>query len=288
MMTVGGQRFDTAYGQMTQQYCGGDAGMAGGNCAGNVGAVTPQPFFETALAGTGYCTGFANCTQAVASREGSNIAGANVWSLWSDLDGGNLPCNAAGQTSYNGPCGFNFARTMMNTPVNCVTGNEIGCTGQVIGIAENTSLGYANYNALFFSYKLSPWHGFTMQSNFTWSKALGTGSQVQATSEYSVDDPFDQGRGYGLQPWDRKFLFNTWFTYSPAYYQNQSGVTGHILGGWTIAPILAIGSGLPTGFRADSVTLGAPSRETLPRESCPAGSAPASEASVTTATRSWL
>jgi hypothetical protein len=251
MMTVGGQRFDQAYGQMVMQLCGGNAGLAGGLCNGQAGpnpaAVTAQPFFETALAGTGYCTGFANCTQAVATREGGNAVGGNVWTLWSDLDGGGLPCNAAGKTNYNGPCGFNFARTMLNTPLDCVTGSEIGCGGQVNGIAENTSLGYANYNALFFTYKMSPWHGWAMQSNFTWSKALGTGSQVQATSQYSTDDPYNQSRGYGLQPWDRKFMFNIWATYSPEAYKNQSGVAGHLLGGWTFAPILDIGSGLPTG-----------------------------------------
>ena len=108
MMTLGGQRFDKAYANLALQYCGGINGLRGGGCAGNVGAVTPQPFFETALAGTGYCNGFANCTQAVAVNEGGNIATQSVWSLWSDLDNG----------------GFNFPRSMMNTPLNCPTGRR--------------------------------------------------------------------------------------------------------------------------------------------------------------------
>ena len=78
--------------------------MGGGNCTGNAAAVAPQPFFEAALSGTGYCNGFANCTQAVMANEGVNGTGnltiANVWSLYSDLDNG----------------GFNFPRSMMNTP----------------------------------------------------------------------------------------------------------------------------------------------------------------------------
>jgi hypothetical protein len=118
MMTVGGQRFDKAYANVVMQYCGGVQGLAGGNCAANAAAVTPQPFFEAALAGTGYCTGFANCTQAVVWNEGSNpanknatgnLSGQSVWSLWSDLDqGGAAP-------------GFNFQRTMLNSPLNCPT-----------------------------------------------------------------------------------------------------------------------------------------------------------------------
>ena len=72
MMTLGGQRFDKAYGALVMQYCGGNAGLAGGNCAAiGPNSVTPQPFFEAALKGTGYCTGFSSCTAAVAANEGA-------------------------------------------------------------------------------------------------------------------------------------------------------------------------------------------------------------------------
>ena len=248
MMTLGGQRFDKAYGQMVMQYCGGNAGLAGGNCAGNYAAVTAQPFFEAALNHT-YCVTPVtvsttpllsvtptSCTQAVALNEGiagtgtGNIASAAVWSLWSDLDNG----------------AFTFSRSMMNTPI---PGSPNGAAGQMTsGVGLNTSLGYGNYNAMFVSYKMSAWHGLGLQSNFTWSKALGTGSQVQATSQYSINDPFYFGRSYGYQPWDRKFLYNLWFTYTPPVYQGQHGVLGRALGGWTFAPILDMGSGIPLGI----------------------------------------
>ena len=252
-MTLGGQRFDKAYGQMVLQYCGGNAGMAGGNCAGTLSAVTAQPFFEAAI-NPSYCTGtgISNCTQAVASKEAGNISSASVWGLWSDLDSGTLPT----ATKPGTPRWFNFGRSMMNTPLQFdsggvplpCSGSYLGCSGQLTsGVGENTSLGYGNYNALFLSYKMAPWHGLTLQSNFTWSKALGTGSQVQATSQYSANDPFYLGRSYGYQPWDRKFMFNVWFTYTPAVYQGQHGVLGRVLGGWTFAPILDMGSGLPVG-----------------------------------------
>jgi len=159
MMTLGGQRFDKAYGQMVWQYCGGNQGMAGGNCAGNLAAVTPQPFFEAAL-NKAYCAGYASCTQAVAAKEGNdgtgNIGVANVWSLWSNLDGG----------------AFNFPRSMMNTPI---PGSSFGGSGQLTsGVGMNTSFGYGNYNAMFVSYKMSQWHGLTLQSIFPYGKALGT------------------------------------------------------------------------------------------------------------------
>lgn len=226
MMTKGGQRFDKAYGQMVMQFCGGNAGLAGGGCNRNLTAVTPQPFFENAL-NPAYCAGFASCTAAVASNEASNIQNANVWTIWSDLDNG----------------AFNFPRSMMNTPI---PGSPLGGSGQLSsGVGMNTSLGYGNYNAGFVTIKTSNWRGLTLQSNFTYSKALGTGSQVQATSQYTAIDPFDLSADYGVQPWDRKFTFNTWLVYQPPFFKSQHGALGRIAGGWTIAPLLATGSGLP-------------------------------------------
>ncbi len=236
MMTKGGQTFASAYANTVVGYCGNGnvKNMGGGNCVGNAAAVAPQPFFEAALSGTGYCNGFANCTQAVIANEGANGTGnltfANVWSLYSDLDAG----------------GFNFPRSMMNTALNCPTGSEIGCNGQLTsGVGMNASVGYGNYNGLFITLKSQDWHGVTAQSNFTWSKALGTGAEVQATSEATAPDPFDLRNGYGYQAFDRRYVYNLFFVYQPHWYKGQSGFLGHVLGGWTIAPVFTAGSGLP-------------------------------------------
>jgi len=244
MFTLGGQTFAKAYGNLVMQYCGGNAGLAGGQggpfggCNATPGAVTPQPFFEAALKGTGYCTGFTSCTAAVAANEGNNgtgnLSNQAVWSLWTDLDTngavGAAGCGAAGT------CGFNFANTMQNT----------GAAPQLTaGVASNTSLAYGNYNALFISTRMSDWHGLTMQSNFTYGKALGLSAQVQASSELTTSDPYYLDRGYGNQSFDRKFIYNMFLVYQPAYYKSQHGVIGHLLGGWTIAPVFVTGSGLP-------------------------------------------
>ncbi len=243
MMTLGGQRFDKAYANVVMQYCGGIAGLAGGNCAATASAVTPQAFFETALAGTGYCTGYSSCTAALVANEGAagtaNLTYANVWSLWSDLDGGDATC----PTPYKPPCGFNFARTMMNSPI---PGSPDGGSGNLTsGVAVNASVGHGNYEAGFFSLKIADWHGLTAQSNFTWSKILSTGSVTQSTSEDTAVDPYDLNRGYGLAGFDRKFVYNMALVYQPSFYRGQQGPIGHILGGWTISPIFATGTGLP-------------------------------------------
>ena len=241
MMTLGGQKFSQAYANLVLQYCGGAAGLAGGGCAGasttGPTSVTPQQFFETALGGTSshYCSGFPSCTAAVVYNEGNaygngctpgvgscvavnnpttNLTRALVWNLWSDLDAG--PMQQANGGALSGP-------TMMNN-INAAIG---GMSPQMSsGPADNASTGYGNYNAGFASLKMADWKVLTMQSNFTYSKALGTGALVQATSGYTPDDPFNLGTMYGNQTFNRKFVYNFFFVYQPPFFKGQSGLHG--------------------------------------------------------------
>ena len=224
MMTVGGQTFAKAYaGLQADLGCTGPSSGCAAN--GAPATVTPQPFFEAAM-NPAYCAGFSSCTAAVASNEIDNLTSHSVWSLYSDLDNG----------------GFNFPRSMMNTPL----AGAFGAAGQLSsGIGVNASVGHGNYNALFATIKMADWRGLTMQSNFTWGKALGTGATVQATSEYTPADAFDLDRTYGVQSWDRKFVYNFFFVYQPPFYKGQKGLLGHVLGGWTFAPVFSAGSGVP-------------------------------------------
>lgn len=251
MMTLGGQRFDKAYaavetglgcatsfaacGASTPQQATGESAAAyKAALIAYANSFTAQPFFENALAGTGYCSGFASCTAAVVYNEGGgngtgNLLTQSVWSLWSDLDNGR----------------FNFPRSMLNSPI---AGQALGGSGQMTsGVGVNASLGHGNYNAGFVSLKMTNWHNVTLQENFTWSKALGTGALVQATSEYTVNDPFNLNNMYGLQAFDRKFVFNTYAMIDDPWYKSQHGLVGHLAGGWSLSPILAIGSGQPLG-----------------------------------------
>ena len=242
MMTLGGQQFQKAYanvevalGCMTYGTCG--AAIPRGSAVTTAQQIayansfSPQPFFESALAGTGYCNGFSSCTAAVVYNEAitgnQNMLTQSVWSMWSDLDNG----------------GFNFPRSMQNTPI---AGSAFGSGGQATsGIADNMSIGYGNYNAAFVSLKVTNWHNITLQQNFTYSKALGTGAVVQASSEYTANDPFNLQNMYGVQNFDRKFVYNIYAMIEDPFYKSQQGFIGRIAGGWSIAPIFAAGSGSP-------------------------------------------
>lgn len=220
MMTLGGQSFAQAYAAVeTAMGCTVSAAACGANGAPT---VATQPFFEAALSGTNYCNGFSSCTAAVVSKQFNNFASQAVWDLWSALDnGGTKP-------------GFNFAKTMLNT------------VGQLSsGVGVNASVGYSNYNAGFATVRMSDWHGVTMQQNFTFSKALGTAALVQATSAFTADDPYNLSEAYGLQTFDRKFVYNLFMVYQPPFYKSQSGLVGHVLGGWSFAPVFSAGSGAP-------------------------------------------
>src|SRR6266403_2197691 len=149
MMTKGGQTFASAYAAVeTAMGCVQSAGACGAN---GTPTVAPQPFFETALAGTGYCTA-GNCTAAVVANEFANFQAQKVWSLWSNLDKGGIGGGPAGSTVP----GFNFSRSMLNSPIiggplNCGTPlgtAACGDNGQLArGVGVNASVGHGNYNA---------------------------------------------------------------------------------------------------------------------------------------------
>ncbi len=51
--------------------------------------------------------------------------------------------------------------------------------------------------------------------------------------------------GYGPQPFDIKFVYSLLMLYQPPFFKDQKGFIGHVLGGWTIAPLFTAQSGLP-------------------------------------------
>ena len=113
------------------------------------------------------------------------------------------------------------------------------------GLALNASTGYGNYNGGFITLITQDWHGLLMHNNFTYSKALGTGAFVQATSEYTPNDAFDLSKMYGVQAFNRKFVYNSYMVWQEPYFKGQQGILGRVAGGWSLAPIFTAGNGEP-------------------------------------------
>ena len=214
MTTLGGQSFAQAY---ANTYWAVQAG----------GTPAVQPFFEAALGGanSSFCKGFGSCTSAVVHNSTMNglIANTQVYDLWASL---------------NSASSWTLGPTMPSSPLN-------GGNPQVSGVFADGSNGYGNYNAVYLSFTTNNWHGLTLRSNFTWGRALGTGNQVQATSEYTVTDPFNLHAIYGPQFFDYKFIYSLTMVYHPPFFKAQKGIAGHVLGGWTIAPLFYAHSGGP-------------------------------------------
>jgi hypothetical protein len=224
MTTVGGQSFAQAF---AQTYFAVDA--ANKSNAATV-TVAPQPFLESALGGvnSSFCRGFTSCTAAVANNPKMNsfIGNNQVYQLWSAL---------------NGASSWTLGRTMPSSTSNAIP------SGQLSAVYYNASNGFGNYNAAYGTVTLHDWKGLTLHANFTFGRALGTGNSSQATSSYSVLDPWNIGASYGPQFFDYKVIYNVSLLWQEPFFRSQRGIVGHLLGGWIVAPILTGRSGAPLG-----------------------------------------
>ncbi len=208
-LTLNGQSFANAFGSLYQQLAAGQT-------------IQAQPWFESALGGSksAYCAAYASCTAAVAAGQKSTITGTQVYSLWTNLSklsswtlGRTLPDSAPAQTA---------------------------------SIYEDTSLGWGNYNAAYLSFTVRDWHGLTARSNFTWSRSFGTYGNTQTTSSTTVPNPFNLNVGYGVQPYDIKFVYNLSMVYQPKWFLGSShALVRTVLGGWNISPLFTAQSGAP-------------------------------------------
>lgn len=217
MTTLGGQTFANAYANLYQEVTGNQA-------------VTVQPFFEAALGGpnSSFCAKFSSCTQAVASNSTmlTNLKSTLVYNLWTNL---------------NSASSWTLGRTLLGSPA--IAGSNVG--QQLTALELSTSNGYGNYNAAFLTFTAKDWHGLTSRSNFTWGRAMGTGTVNQSGSSMTVVDPWNLHAAYGPQPFDIRFVYNLTILYQSPYFKDQKGVLGHLLGGWVIAPLFTAQSGAP-------------------------------------------
>jgi hypothetical protein len=215
MTTLDGQSFANAFANLYQEVAANQP-------------IQAQPFFETALGGSGsaYCRAAASCTAAVATAQKSNILNTQVYTLWSAL-------NAAPS--------WTLGRTLLASPA--VAGGSVGTQLQSYELAASN--GWGNYNAAFLSFTAKGWRNLTARSNFTWSRAMGTGDSAQSSSSQTVVDPWDLHVSYGPQPFDIRFVYNLALLYKEPFFRTQRGILGQLLGGWTITPLFTAQSGAP-------------------------------------------
>ena len=224
MMTLNNEQFSQAWANMYISLCG-----LGPACANNsASSVAVQPFVESALGGatSAYCSGYSSCTQALIANNKSLISGGQVSDLWLAMS--KVPSWTLGRTTISSPL-------------------TAGGGGQLTGSGLVTALGFGNYNAMFVTYRMREFHGVSLTSNFTWSRALGTANVAQSSSDFTSLNPFDLHAGYGPQSYDIPLIVNVAAYYRPDVYKTQKGILGHVLGGWTFSPLFTAQSGAPIG-----------------------------------------
>jgi len=111
-------------------------------------------------------------------------------------------------------------------------------------VNQNTNNAYANYNSLQVTWGRHAGR-FTMQANYTWQKALGillNNANTQSNGSISIN-PFNLRSNYGIQPTDRRNLFNYAYSIDLGNPMHAHGVLEGVTGGWQLSGILQLQSG---------------------------------------------
>jgi hypothetical protein len=217
MTTLGGQSFASAFSNVFQALYSGQTPSA-------------QAFFETAMGGarSAYCSAFANCTAAVASRLRADILNTNVRRVWSGLDSAQ---------------GWILGRTLTSS-----------APTQTSRVPSNVSGASSNYNAVYLSFTVSDWKGLTATSNLTFSRALGDGGTSQ--NGITSMDTFRRNTDYRPLGHDIPWVYNMYALYEVPAFRGRKDVAGRVLSGWSIAPLLRAQSGNPLCVGTGGETFG--------------------------------
>jgi hypothetical protein len=200
MMVYGGQSFAQAYDAVATQV---RAGLP----------ITPQPFFEKALAGSSFCTGNPSCTAGVVAKQSSNIRNSYVFDFFNGI-----------QNSF-------------------VFGPVTAAATQINDFLYFTGVGKSSYNAGFVSFKMREQKGLSLNANFTWSHSLDNGVVNQDIDSYLANS-YHPEYGWGNSVFDRKFVFNVMSLYNMPF-RPSNPVLNQIVKGWSVAPIFTWYTGLP-------------------------------------------
>lgn len=229
MLTLGGQSFANAYASVWTELNKGQA-------------VTPQPFFETALGGptNAFCSsgGATSCSAALAAATSSYFSSEDVTDLFSTMET---------SPGYILPPAL-YTDTSQST---------------AYGPYVSTSTGASNYQALVVKFTKHSSHGLTLNSNFTYGHALGTLGLAQTYTLDTPDDVYNLRNDWTPQPWDHKFMFNTLGTYNLPFGEGQrwlassNGFLSRFVSGWSVSPIFSFATGFPQEIYTGGLEMGA-------------------------------
>ncbi|HUK48758.1 MAG TPA: carboxypeptidase regulatory-like domain-containing protein [Terriglobales bacterium] len=92
----------------------------------------------------------------------------------------------------------------------------------------------SNYNSLQISLNRRFTNGLTFGLAYTWSKLLTTMPQDRSLG---APDTYDLSSNYGLSALNTPQILVISYLYDFPFYRNQTGIVGHLLGGWELSGI---------------------------------------------------
>ena len=113
------------------------------------------------------------------------------------------------------------------------------------------SNGDNNYNGLQLDLKQRLSHGLNLGANYTFSKALGNMlNETDQAAGYQWFTTRSAGLNYGPSPFDRRHVFNAYWTYDLPFgkgqrFLNSGGLLDRLVGGWTLGGRETMASGYP-------------------------------------------
>ncbi len=117
-----------------------------------------------------------------------------------------------------------------------------------------------NYNSLQVSLRVNDYHGFTLQSSYTWSHSIDIASGDEATILNAYDIKADRGNS----DLDRRHIFVMNYIYDlpfgagKQFLSSSKGILNQLVGGWQLSGITTFSAGLPfsVGFPGDPAGIG--------------------------------
>ncbi len=117
--------------------------------------------------------------------------------------------------------------------------------GQLSTINLMQSNGTASYHALQVTAKKAMGHHFSLTSFYTFSKSLSSAQMDGQSTNGSAQDFHNLALEHGRSDYDQRHSVVAAVIWEPSYYAGKNPALRWVLNGWTISPIVNLGSGQP-------------------------------------------
>jgi hypothetical protein len=172
----------------------------------------------------------------------------NVWNLSVERS---LSSTASFQAEYIGSYTVHADNQALQNlfPSGLATGNPLRVRPipQMSGFTTISWDGWEKYNALALTFKQRVWRGLTVNSTYTWSKALDDASNPGADNAGPnvPQDPNNYAAEKGPSDFDHRNRFVTNFLYQIPFLKNSEGWVHTAFGEWQVGGIWTLQSGGP-------------------------------------------